>query len=579
MTNLKNLQNYIRKHSFISQRSTANFTTSQRRKFERDVYDFGRGLGLDKARIQKEQRKSKAFLSHETGYETDDTSYSQELDDSQQVVHSLIETQEKQRKQPSFLSVVDVGGKTAVLSSPPGSTSKTMSKPTPVLGSDLRVKYTLSVTFLPAPKYGKAVHTLSATEDRSNAKISGEVRVSQLHSHIGDWISNDLQEIVARNVHAVGEATEKARPKRTNVSNDKPVAIEMRPENGNHVETGPSTTKGKAVKQPKVHFPREEHNADKSSKGAREPRKLPQEPHPPRAKSEGVVIGDRKSDFEAAKDFCNMVDDIPTPYGSDSSSKESEAENAEKPGQSMTKRSKSSITGTKQTGRAQRSSITPPFPIHSGNRELQSKKSSTEKGNEKYGSRDKLEKEKEAMHAEARKTFDNFSAHRDNNNSYQLAAYNAGSYGPISKSQRADFEELNEFEHLKAKSREADKKMKKETRKKAEWKAEQKAEKKRKRSEEASDAQGPPDDDAQDNWSNQAQANFDVSNEENAAAGGSQIAEAVTNEPHSKRSKYKHMSENAVDNTDNAKKTAKKAEKAKKRKSRNRDDFQEPRTQ
>ena len=546
---LKRLKNYIRKHAFISQQSTADFTTSQRRKFERDVYDFGRWLGLNRAQIEREQRKNKAFLSHETGYETDDTSYSQELDDSQQVADSLLEKQQKRRRLPTFLSVVDVGGKTAVLSSPPTSPFETTGKPVLEVGSNLRVKYTLSVTFLPVPKYGKAVHTLSATEDQSNAKVTGEANVSQLLPRIEDWISTDFQDIVARNTQAIDQPHRKAKTKHTKVSVDKPATADTKHGNTIDADAGPSATKSKSSKQPKVQNLPEEQNTDVPTDDIRKSQKDSQDLDPPRDERHSVVQGKDQTDFEA---FHHVLDDLPTPDRSDASS-ESEVDNADDFARSTNNRSNAQVIGTKQTSQAQRSDITPPFPINSAKQGSRSRKASKNGSGGKVGNEAKSEEEKQAILAEAHKTLDNMSAHRDNNNRYQLAAYEAGNLGPLSKADRADFEELK-----------ADKKIKEKIRKNAE-KAEQKAEKKRKKSEEISTDQEAPQD--------------DVRNGDDTTTGGIENAKVAIGEPHSKRFKHKHTLEDVTEEAEKARKKAKKDKKAKKGKSHELEDFPEPRTQ
>lgn len=57
------------------------FTTSDRRKFERDVYDFGRSLGLSKGQARDELRKARAFCGEED-YHSDNSAWEDEVDDS-----------------------------------------------------------------------------------------------------------------------------------------------------------------------------------------------------------------------------------------------------------------------------------------------------------------------------------------------------------------------------------------------------------------------------------------------------------------------------------------------------------------
>lgn len=57
------------------------FTTSDRRRFERDVYDFGRSLGLSKAHTIEELHKARMFCG-EGDYDSDNSAWGDEVDDS-----------------------------------------------------------------------------------------------------------------------------------------------------------------------------------------------------------------------------------------------------------------------------------------------------------------------------------------------------------------------------------------------------------------------------------------------------------------------------------------------------------------
>lgn len=57
------------------------FTTSDRRKFERDIYDFGRSLGLSKRQARHELRKARTFCGEEN-YDSDHSAWGDEIDDS-----------------------------------------------------------------------------------------------------------------------------------------------------------------------------------------------------------------------------------------------------------------------------------------------------------------------------------------------------------------------------------------------------------------------------------------------------------------------------------------------------------------
>lgn len=64
------------------------FTTSDRRRFERDVYDFGRSLGLPKKQARDELRKARAFCGEEE-YDSDNSAWGDEVDDSLAILGKL----------------------------------------------------------------------------------------------------------------------------------------------------------------------------------------------------------------------------------------------------------------------------------------------------------------------------------------------------------------------------------------------------------------------------------------------------------------------------------------------------------
>ena len=85
---LKQLNHYVRKHEFFTKLSLARFTTSHRRKFERDIYDFGRSLGLSKSKVEEELVKARSFCGEEF-YDSDHSAWADEIDDSSTVLKRL----------------------------------------------------------------------------------------------------------------------------------------------------------------------------------------------------------------------------------------------------------------------------------------------------------------------------------------------------------------------------------------------------------------------------------------------------------------------------------------------------------
>ncbi|KAL8877076.1 MAG: hypothetical protein Q9192_008743, partial [Flavoplaca navasiana] len=71
------------------EQSLGTYTTTQRRAFERDVYDFARALGFSKARAKASMLGARTFCGEEA-YDTDDTRLDDdEIDDSSNVLVSL----------------------------------------------------------------------------------------------------------------------------------------------------------------------------------------------------------------------------------------------------------------------------------------------------------------------------------------------------------------------------------------------------------------------------------------------------------------------------------------------------------
>jgi hypothetical protein len=84
--NTKSVNIYIRRHSFVVT-STDRFTTSQRRSFLRDVYDYSRAIGLSKREAKGQIIKARAICGEEE-YDSDDTSLENEIDDSASILEA-----------------------------------------------------------------------------------------------------------------------------------------------------------------------------------------------------------------------------------------------------------------------------------------------------------------------------------------------------------------------------------------------------------------------------------------------------------------------------------------------------------
>ena len=83
----KQINHYIRKHPFF-ERSLAVTVKSERRQFERNVYDFARGLGLKKSEARMHVVKAREFCGEEP-YDSDTSSFEGEIDDSRSILDSL----------------------------------------------------------------------------------------------------------------------------------------------------------------------------------------------------------------------------------------------------------------------------------------------------------------------------------------------------------------------------------------------------------------------------------------------------------------------------------------------------------
>ena len=79
------MEKYIRDHPFFAQQSVFKFTTTQRRAFERDIYDHARGLNYSKANARK-QVVTARHLCGEKDHDSDDSRLGSEIDDSEAVL-------------------------------------------------------------------------------------------------------------------------------------------------------------------------------------------------------------------------------------------------------------------------------------------------------------------------------------------------------------------------------------------------------------------------------------------------------------------------------------------------------------
>ena len=85
---LKAINIYIRQHPFL-QISLGSFTTSQRRSFERDVYDYSRSLSLSRSHAKIEIRKARRICG-ETVEDSDQSALDGEVDDSLKIKEELL---------------------------------------------------------------------------------------------------------------------------------------------------------------------------------------------------------------------------------------------------------------------------------------------------------------------------------------------------------------------------------------------------------------------------------------------------------------------------------------------------------
>ncbi|KAL9001790.1 MAG: hypothetical protein Q9188_005247 [Gyalolechia gomerana] len=79
---LKCINHFARQHRFLTEQSFSQYTTSQRRTFERDVYDYARAIGLSKAQAKASMVHARRLCGEEE-YDSDNTMLDEdEVDDS-----------------------------------------------------------------------------------------------------------------------------------------------------------------------------------------------------------------------------------------------------------------------------------------------------------------------------------------------------------------------------------------------------------------------------------------------------------------------------------------------------------------
>ena len=111
------INHFVRGHAFIEQ-SRHEHTTSQRRNFEREVYDFSRGLNLSKDQAKAAVREARRFCG-ELQYDSDHSALGEEIDDSKEMLADMLENSNL-----SFRSVVNLESGRATRSLPLAKKSK-----------------------------------------------------------------------------------------------------------------------------------------------------------------------------------------------------------------------------------------------------------------------------------------------------------------------------------------------------------------------------------------------------------------------------------------------------------------------
>ncbi|KAL2037071.1 hypothetical protein N7G274_010198 [Stereocaulon virgatum] len=147
---------FVRKHSFL-EKSLSIFTKSERRQFERNVYDFGRSLGLRKPEARKYVVKAREFCGEEE-YDSDVSALEGEIDDSATTIDRLPRTIEPE----------------AIL--PPASQGRPNSQTESRSGDKRRVGEDSTIARTPLPSKKRKASTMG--EGRHTAPQSELVRIN-----------------------------------------------------------------------------------------------------------------------------------------------------------------------------------------------------------------------------------------------------------------------------------------------------------------------------------------------------------------------------------------------------------------
>ena len=84
----KSVNHFIRRHPFFAQQSLSAYTTSERRKFERDVYDFARAQGLSKVQAKIQTVKAREMCGEEE-YDSENSALGDEVNDNKDIIRGL----------------------------------------------------------------------------------------------------------------------------------------------------------------------------------------------------------------------------------------------------------------------------------------------------------------------------------------------------------------------------------------------------------------------------------------------------------------------------------------------------------
>ena len=151
--------------------STESFTTSQRRTFLRDVYDYARALGLDKKEARQQTIKAREICG-EDEYNTDVSALENEIDDSESILSSLQDPVPPGQANaiPGGSKISPLGRQDSRSSMSDGSTSQSQKRKR--IGAETEVKNgTMSHTARAVPRTTKA--TYRVTKGRQLKQMRG----------------------------------------------------------------------------------------------------------------------------------------------------------------------------------------------------------------------------------------------------------------------------------------------------------------------------------------------------------------------------------------------------------------------